>query len=101
MNVTDRATMQAVSTDTATNLSGQFGTTSLPYEYDGLGRTVAVHLRVPEFDASVAGAMKDVLRVIALHVVKESAVLKIDRELRRIVVDPSALVYPDDPDSDG
>ncbi len=35
--VTDRAEMLAIDTETATHVSGQFGSTHLPYEYDGLG----------------------------------------------------------------
>lgn len=35
--VTDRASMQALDTETVTMVSGQFGSTHLPYEYDGLG----------------------------------------------------------------
>jgi len=33
--VTDRASMQGLNTETATRVSGQFGTGQLPYEYDG------------------------------------------------------------------
>ena len=35
--VTDRAQMQALDTETATMVSGQFGSTHLPYEFDGVG----------------------------------------------------------------
>ncbi len=35
--VTDRATMQALDTETETMVFGQFGNGYLPYEYDGLG----------------------------------------------------------------
>jgi alkaline phosphatase len=35
--VTDRATMEGVPTDAVTRVSGQFGTTNLPYELDGVG----------------------------------------------------------------
>jgi len=35
--VTNNASMQAIDTNTVSMLSGQFGTTHLPYEYDGLG----------------------------------------------------------------
>jgi alkaline phosphatase len=35
--VTDRAELQAVDTSSVSRLSGQFGSSYLPYEYDGLG----------------------------------------------------------------
>ncbi len=35
--VTDRASMQAVDTNTVSMLCGQFGTAAIPYEYDGVG----------------------------------------------------------------
>jgi len=35
--VTNRAAMQALNTETQTRVSGQFGGSDLPYEYDGLG----------------------------------------------------------------
>ena len=35
--VTDRAGLQAVNTAAVSRLSGQFGSSHLPYEYDGLG----------------------------------------------------------------
>jgi alkaline phosphatase len=35
--VTDRAEMQLLDSDNITMVSGQFGNTNLPYEYDGLG----------------------------------------------------------------
>ncbi|MBU1259681.1 MAG: alkaline phosphatase [Planctomycetes bacterium] len=35
--VTDRASLNSLDTDTADFISGQFGSTHLPYEYDGLG----------------------------------------------------------------
>lgn len=35
--VTNRAEMQALDTETVTMVSGQFGSSHLPYEYDGLG----------------------------------------------------------------
>jgi alkaline phosphatase len=35
--VTDRAGMQALNTESVTMVSGQFGTSNIPYEYDGLG----------------------------------------------------------------
>ena len=36
--VTDRSQLQALNTETATQVSGQFGQTHLPYEHDGLGK---------------------------------------------------------------
>jgi alkaline phosphatase len=41
--VTDRAGMQAVNTNTVALLSGQFGSGSMPYEYDGLGTLPHLH----------------------------------------------------------
>jgi alkaline phosphatase len=35
--VTNRTTMLAINTSTATNISGQFGAGEIPYEYDGVG----------------------------------------------------------------
>ncbi|MCC6932851.1 MAG: alkaline phosphatase [Deltaproteobacteria bacterium] len=35
--VTDRMELQALNTETAASISGQFGIGNLPYEYDGLG----------------------------------------------------------------
>ena len=41
--VTDRASMQGVNTNTVSMLSGQFGSGSMPYEYDGLGSLPHLH----------------------------------------------------------